>query len=64
MAPSPEVSVLDDDGIVSHDLPEDTLKQVIAGEWILKKNTKVSRAWELFRVGFDPSNDAKVLRFA
>ena len=32
MASSPEVSVLDDDGIVSHDLPKDILKQFIAGE--------------------------------
>ena len=46
MAPSPEVSVLDDDGIVSHGFPKDILKQGIADEWILKKkNMKGSGAW-------------------
>ena len=49
MASSPEVSVLDNDGIVSHDSPEDILKRVIASEWILKKkHMKGSRAWEQF----------------
>ena len=39
-----KVSMLDDDGIISCDSPEDISKQVIAGECILKKkNTKGSR---------------------
>ena len=34
-----EVSLLDNDGIISRYSPEDILKQVIASECILKKKT-------------------------
>ena len=41
-----ELSMLDsDDGSLS---PQDILKWVIAGEYILKKNAKGSRVWEQF----------------
>ena len=45
-----------DDGSES---PQDILKRVIAGKYILNKNKnmKGSRAWEKFRITFDPSRD-------
>ena len=50
-----ELSVLDsDDGSLS---PQDILKWIIAGEYILKKNTKGSRTWEQFQIMFNLSRD-------
>ena len=51
---------------VSHDVtvsPQDILKRVSVGDYILnkKKNMKGSRAWEQFRIMLNPSNNDEVL---
>ena len=50
---------ISDDAIVS---PQQVLKRVIAGDYILKKkkNTKGSRAWEHFRIVLYFSNNDEV----
>ena len=48
------------------DSTQDVLKLVIDGDYILKKkkDTKGSRAWQQFRIVFDPVNNEEVFGVA
>ena len=59
-----ELRVLDGDN--ESISPQDISQRVISGDFILKKkkNAKGSRAWDQFRVVFDPSNNSEVFGVA